>query len=58
MHSEDMDFQTHLYKYEEMEQYLRECGFTDISVYSDYQKQKAADDKCELFLYECGDAGK
>ena len=53
LQSENMDFQTHLYRYGEMEEVLRECGFTDISVYSDYQKQKAVDVSCEMFLYEC-----
>ena len=29
---ENMDFQTHLYRLGEMEQYLKECGFNTISV--------------------------
>ena len=53
LQSENMDFQTHLYRYGEMEKYLRECGFTKIFVYSNYQKQKAVDDMCEMLLYEC-----
>lgn len=52
--SEYMDFQTHLYQFGEMEQYLKEAGFTTISTYSSYQKQIAVDDQCEFFLFECG----
>lgn len=54
LQSETMDFQTHLYRYGEMEEYLREVGFKSIEVYSDYQKKPAVDDKCEMFIYECG----
>ena len=50
---ENMDFQTHLYRYGEMEKYLRECGFRSISTYSNYQKATAVDDRCEMFIYEC-----
>ena len=50
---ENMDFQTHLYRYGEMEKYLRECGFRSISTYSNYQKETAVDDRCEMFIYEC-----
>ena len=53
LQSENMDFQTHLYRYGEMEEYLRECGFRNISTYSNYQKETAVDDKCEMFIYEC-----
>ena len=48
---ENMDFQTHLYRYGEMEKYLRECGFRSISTYSNYQKATAVDDRCEMFIY-------
>lgn len=53
LQSETMDFQTHLYHYGEMEQYLRACGFENILTYSTYQKEIAVDDACEMFLYEC-----
>lgn len=53
LQSENMDFQTHLYRYGEMEGYLRECGFKSISTYSNYQKEPAVNDKCEMFIYEC-----
>ena len=49
-----MDFQTHLYRYGEMEAYLRECGFKNISTYSNCQKELAVDDKRGMFIYECG----
>lgn len=51
---ENMDFQTHLYRFGEMEEYLKECGFKRISAYSSYQKETAVDDSCEMFIYECG----
>lgn len=54
LQSETMDFQTHLYRYGEMEEYLREAGFKSIAVYADFQKKPAVDGKCETFIYECG----
>ena len=54
LQSENMDFQTHLYRNGEMEEYLRDCGFKSISTYSNYQKEPAVNDQCEMFLYECG----
>lgn len=54
LQSETMDFQTHLYQYGEMDEYLRGCGFKSISVYSNYQKEPAVNDQCEMFIYECG----
>ena len=54
LRSEDMDFQTHLYRYGEMEELLEECGFKSVSVYSNYRKEPAVDDKCEMLIYECG----
>lgn len=54
LQSERMDFQTHLYRYGEMEEHLKECGFKSISTYSNYQKEPAIHDKCEMFLFECG----
>ena len=53
LQSETMDFQTHLYRYGEMDEYLKECGFKNAAVYSGYQKEPAVDDKCEMFIYEC-----
>ena len=46
--SENMDFQTHLYRYGEMEEYLRKCGFKSIVTYSNYQKELANNDECEI----------
>lgn len=51
--SEYMDFQTHLYKFGEMEGYLREAGFAEISTYSSFEKETAINDCCEMFLFEC-----
>lgn len=53
LQSENMDFQTYLYRYGEMEEYLRECGFRNISTYSNFQKETAVDNRCEMFIYEC-----
>lgn len=50
---EQMDFQTHLYKFGEMERYLREIGLKRIITYSSFQKEPATDDKCDMFLLEC-----
>ncbi len=54
LQSEPMDFQTHLYKLGEMDQYLRECGFQTISVYSSFEKESVTGEDCEIFIYECG----
>lgn len=53
LQSETMDFQTHLYKLGEMEEYLREIGFTKVNVYSSYDKTIADSNSTEMFLYEC-----
>ncbi|MFG6369337.1 MAG: class I SAM-dependent methyltransferase [Lachnospiraceae bacterium] len=53
LQSEPMDFQTHLYKFGEIEQRLREIGLKHIATYSSFQKEIAFDDKCEMFLLEC-----
>ena len=37
----------------EMEAYLRECGFKSISTYSNYKKEPAVDDQCEMLIFEC-----
>ncbi|MDD3409470.1 MAG: class I SAM-dependent methyltransferase [Eubacteriales bacterium] len=53
LQSEPMDFQTHLYRLGEMEQHLKRAGFAEIAVYSTFEKELAADNRCEMFLYEC-----
>lgn len=53
LQQEEMDFQTHLYELGEMESYLRDVGFTKISVYSSYDKAAAENNQSEMFLYEC-----
>ncbi|PWM66583.1 MAG: SAM-dependent methyltransferase [Desulfovibrionaceae bacterium] len=52
LQSEAMNFQTHLYAFGEMEQYLKEIGFQKIVTYSSFQKKVATDDTCEMFLFE------
>lgn len=51
--SELMDFQTHLYKFGEMEQYLKELGFIKIKTYASFSKKPASGDGDEMFLFEC-----
>lgn len=53
LQSEEMDFQTHLYELGEMEKILEEIGFTNVKVYSDYNKKPAESNEEEMFLYEC-----
>ena len=53
LQSEYMDFQTHLYKFGEMERLLKEIGFTNVKTYSSFSKDVAVDDTCEMFLFEC-----
>lgn len=51
--SELMDFQTYLYKFGEMEQYLKELGFIKIKTYASFSKKPASGDGDEMFLFEC-----
>lgn len=51
--TEEMDFQTHLYRFGEMDTILKEIGFTDVKVYSSFAKEIAQNDNCEALLYEC-----
>lgn len=51
--SEDMDFQTHLYRLGEMDEYLRDAGFSRVNAYCAFDKTVAADDSGEMLLYEC-----
>lgn len=53
LQSETMDFQTHLYKFGEMEHYLNEIGFKTVKTYSSFFKEIAFNDQCEMFLFEC-----
>ena len=50
---ERMDFQTHLYKFGEMEQYLKEIGFSKVKTYASFSKELAVSDNDEMFLFEC-----
>lgn len=53
LQSEPMDFQLHLYELGEMEEYLNEAGFTQVMVYSSFDKKIADSNSAEMFLYEC-----
>lgn len=50
---EEMDFQTHLYTLGEMESYLNQLGFSEVKVYSTFDKEIAQNNTAEMFLYEC-----
>lgn len=53
LQSETMDFQTHLYELGEMEEILKEIGFTEVAVYSSFKKELANTNDSDMFLYEC-----
>ena len=53
LQSEPMDFQIHLYELGEMEKILAELGFSQVEVYSTYDKQPAASNEAEMFLFAC-----
>lgn len=53
LQKELMDFQTHLYRFGELEQLLKQLGFRTVITYSDFNKQVARDEQTEMFLYEC-----
>lgn len=53
LQQEEMDFQTHLYELGEMEALLQDVGFTNVIVYSSYDKVPAENNEAEMFLYEC-----
>lgn len=53
LQQEKMDFQTHLYELGEMEAILDEIGFTQVKVYSSFEKDIAKTNDSEMFLYEC-----
>lgn len=50
---EFMDFQTHLYRFGEMEGTLRELGFAAVKTYCSLSKDPAVSHACENFLFEC-----
>lgn len=53
LQTENMDFQTHLYKFGEMEKYLQKIGFKNVKTYSSFSKNIAVNENCEMFLFEC-----
>lgn len=50
---ERMDFQTHLYRAGEMEQYLFESGFSSVLSYSSYRRTPVSGSTPEILIYEC-----
>ena len=50
---EEMDFQTHLYRFGEIEPHLYNIGFTNVTVYSSFNKELATDNNSDMFIYEC-----
>ncbi len=53
LESEKMDFKTHLYRWGEMENYLKKTGFTSIITYSSFSKKTVINEQSEMFLFEC-----
>lgn len=53
LQQEFMDFQTHLYKLGELDQYLYDIGFSKVIVYSSFDIDIAVNNETEMFLYEC-----
>lgn len=53
LRQESMDFQTHLYRFGEMEQLLAQIGFSRVTTYTGFSKQIAAGEGSEMFLFEC-----
>lgn len=53
LRKEAMDFQTHLYRFGEMEQLLAQIGFSKVTSYIGFSKQIAAGEGDEMFLFEC-----
>lgn len=55
---EEMDFQTHLYRFGELEPYLKEIGFPQVRTYRSFSKELAGGDQCDMFLFACGFDGE
>ncbi len=53
LQQERMEFQTHLYELGEIEPYLKDIGFSQVHVYSSYDKVIAENNGTDMFLYEC-----
>ena len=50
---ETEDFWMYLYRFHEMDELLREVGFTDIKKYQDYALTPATDENAHILVYEC-----
>ena len=48
-----MDFQIHLYRPGEMESYLKDAGFSQITTYSSFRKEPVSAQGQEMLLFEC-----
>lgn len=53
LREEYMDFQTHLYRFGEMEAYLAELDFARVRTYSAFDRTPAAGDGDGMFLFDC-----
>lgn len=53
LQQEYMNFQTHMYRFGEMEQMLSKVGFSLVKNYCDFAKNIARSDQNEMFLFEC-----
>lgn len=53
LQQEYMDFQTHLYRFGEMEELLAGLGFAEQRTYANFDKKLASCDGDEMFLFEC-----
>ena len=51
--TETEDFQMYLYRFDEMDELLKNTGFTDIKKYQDHDKNPAIDQQAHLLIYEC-----
>jgi SAM-dependent methyltransferase len=47
------DFKMYLYHFEEMDQLLRDVGFSDITKYQDYNLSPVVDLAAHIIIYEC-----
>ena len=53
LQSEKMDFQVHLYNFDEMDEILKTVGFEKVKVYTDYNKNYNIDGENKVLIYEC-----
>ena len=51
--SETEDFQQYLYRFDEMDELLKNVGFSQIKKYIDYSKTVATNPNAQILIYEC-----